>query len=401
MSPAVGRTADLREQGGVAALEEEPRSLERALGELQLGELGLTVADIDGEQLDVAAEGPSAGIIGAGLGRVGSPVHRCGPGLAARAVGAAAVVHLERVAHRLPLAERLRVGLAIALAHAPERVRAVADRRLRLLVESVEATVPCIGPGACWLHLTRSIGVASHGQTISKTLVSSSGSVTPAGPGPRSSSRKHAASVTSVARTAGHRPWSPPRRTTRCVPANSGWCARSSTSDGRLVREGERRDATRLGQPDRGSRRGPGRPSRPAGGRWRPSGAPAPRTGRRCRARRPRSPRAERRRTAPTRRSRAPVRARRPAASSPARRPSRAIPASSASSADSTIRTWTGPAACRNVPQVVATGKSRLVARNVIDRQQDDRPDGSTAGLPREREQADDRERHARAGAGR
>ena len=47
------------------------------------------------------------------------------------------------------------------------------------------------------------------------------------------------------------------------------------------------------------------------------------------------------------------------------RAPRRAIPASSASSADRTIRTWTGPAAWRNVPQVVATGKSRLVTRKV------------------------------------
>ena len=41
------------------------------------------------------------------------------------------------------------------------------------------------------------------------------------------------------------------------------------------------------------------------------------------------------------------------------------MPASRARSADRTSRTWTGPAACRNVPQVVATGKARLVTRNV------------------------------------
>ena len=49
----------------------------------------------------------------------------------------------------------------------------------------------------------------------------------------------------------------------------------------------------------------------------------------------------------------------------PSRRPTRAISASSASSAEMTSRTWNGPAAWRNVPQVVETGKTRLVTRNV------------------------------------
>ncbi len=49
----------------------------------------------------------------------------------------------------------------------------------------------------------------------------------------------------------------------------------------------------------------------------------------------------------------------------PSRTPTRAISASSASSADTTSRTWNGPAAWRNVPHVVATGKTRLVTRKV------------------------------------
>src|SRR4029078_9170309 len=97
-------------------------------------------------------------------GALARACNRSRPVLSARAIDRAAVVHFERVAQRLPLAERLRVRLAIALANALQRVRAVTDRRLRLLVESVEATVPGIGRGACWLHLPRSIGVASHGQ---------------------------------------------------------------------------------------------------------------------------------------------------------------------------------------------------------------------------------------------
>ena len=66
-----------------------------------------------------------------------------------------------------------------------------------------------------------------------------------------------------------------------------------------------------------------------------------------------------------SRRCRAALRARRPAGSSragarPARsgRRARAAPRS-------TSRTWNGPAAWRNVPHVVATGKTRLVTRNV------------------------------------
>ena len=62
------------------------------------------------------------------------------------------------------------------------------------------------------------------------------------------------------------------------------------------------------------------------------------------------------------------------------------MPASSASSAEMTISTWTGPAAWRNVPHVVATGKTRLVNRNVISRQQQDRPEGRVAPLPRQRQ---------------
>src|SRR4029078_5386731 len=89
--------------------------------------------------------------------------------------GRTGVCDLERVAERLPLAERLRVGLAIPLANALQRVRAVTDRRLRLLVESVEATVPGIGRGACWLHGTLSIGGASYAKTISNARRTSKG----------------------------------------------------------------------------------------------------------------------------------------------------------------------------------------------------------------------------------
>ena len=164
------RAADVGQQRRVAALEEQPRPLERALGELQLGQLGLVVAQIGGEGLDVAAEGPPAGVVGAGLGRVGRAIDR---GRAGRpcAVGRRAIDEVELVAQLLPAPEQFGVGLPVPLAHALQRVRAVADRRLRLRVESVEAAVPYVGPGACWLHRTVSIGVAFHGQTTSMARV--------------------------------------------------------------------------------------------------------------------------------------------------------------------------------------------------------------------------------------
>ena len=70
------RPADLGQQRRVAALEEEPRPLEGPLGELELGQLGLALAEVRGERVDVAAQRPSAGVVGAGLGRVGGTVHR-------------------------------------------------------------------------------------------------------------------------------------------------------------------------------------------------------------------------------------------------------------------------------------------------------------------------------------
>ena len=57
--------------------------------------------------------------------------------------------------------------------------------------------------------------------------------------------------------------------------------------------------------------------------------------------------------------------------------------------------TWTGAAAWRNVPHVVATGNSRLVTRNVDRADQHHGPQRAVAGLPRQRQQADDRERDA------
>ncbi len=46
--------------------------------------------------------------------------------------------------------------------------------------------------------------------------------------------------------------------------------------------------------------------------------------------------------------------------------PTRSMAASRASRAQTIRSTWAGPAAWRYVPQVVDTGKSRLVTRNVV-----------------------------------
>ena len=77
----------------------------------------------------------------------------------------------------------------------------------------------------------------------------------------------------------------------------------------------------------------------------------------------------------------------------PCRAPSRAMPASRASSADTMMSTLTGPEAWRNVPHVVATGNSRPVTRNVMTDRMSDRADGRAARLPRQGEQADERDR--------
>ena len=49
----------------------------------------------------------------------------------------------------------------------------------------------------------------------------------------------------------------------------------------------------------------------------------------------------------------------------PRRRPTATIRPSRAPSAEMISRTWTAPAAWRKVPQVVATGNSRLVTRKI------------------------------------
>ena len=60
-----------------------------------------------------------------------------------------------------------------------------------------------------------------------------------------------------------------------------------------------------------------------------------------------------------------------------------------------TISTWTGAAACRNVPHWVAAGNSRLVTKNMIRLITQQRPQGEAASLPWQRHQPDHRDRDA------
>ena len=317
------------------------------------------------------------------------------------AVARRAIVGVELVAQRLPATERFGVGLAVALAHASQRVRAVADRRLRLRVESVEAAVPNIGPGACWLHRRLEYrGRVSWADDLERAAVAERVGRRPGSwPPPRSSSRKQAAPSTPASRSAG-----------QCVLVgvdqdDAAWrrSVERQVEDvaRRLVGQGQRRDPLRLGQPDRevGDDRAGERVERMAdrghhGGQLVVLLGGVARPGAERRQQRDREEqRAEDRRAA--------GRARRPAGSSRAGRPTRAISASSASSAETISRTWTGPAAWRNVPHVVATGKTQAGDQERREADDEQRPDRGAADRPRQRRAGRSARSAARAGAGR
>ena len=379
--------------GRVAALEEEPASARgSARASSSLAELGLVVAEVASIRVvDVAAEGPSAGVVGAGLGRVGGRDRRGRRrGRVGRGRLGAASVLGARARRGAPASARAisAYGLAVALAHAAQRVRAVADRRLRLRVESVEAAVPSIGPGACWLHRTSEYtGRLSWADDLERADVRPSGSGRrPAGP-PRSSSRKQSAPSTPVVEAAGQLAVLAARRGRRgACPGTPG------RGPGRGRRAAARRagpasrDPLRLGHPDRevGDDRAGGRVERVADRGHpaaelrvlrRPSSRdPAPNDGSSATENSSRAEDAEQR----------PEPGDRPGPAQPARRAGRSARRGRAAP---TRRAGPGPgpAAWRNVPHVVATGKTRLVTRNVDDADEDERPDRGAARLPRQR----------------
>ena len=79
----------------------------------------------------------------------------------------------------------------------------------------------------------------------------------------------------------------------------------------------------------------------------------------------------------------------------PRHTPTRAMSASRAIRALTISSTWTAPAAWRNVPQVVATGKTRLVTRNVRTLTSDERPQRARPTGPRQRDETDQGDREA------
>ena len=245
------------------------------------------------------------------------------------------------------------------------------------------------------LHRMLSIRVVIHGQTISNARALPSGppAAVPA-PVPRSSSRKHDAPSTPASRSAGQCRLSASRRTTSCA-LNRGRRQVEHVAR-RFVGECQGRDPLRLRHPDREIRddrsgRGVERMTDPGHGRG--QGLVALGGGRVSPSR---TTAGSRPRRAASRRRRGARRARRPVVSSPggprprrSPRPARAAPTRRAGPAP-------GPAAWRKVPHVVATGKTRLVTRNVATDDDDERPDRGSADRPRQRDEADDRDRDAR-----
>ena len=150
--------------------------------------------------------------------------------------------------------------------------------------------------------------------------------------------------------------------------------ARSRTSDGVSLGRARRRDALGLREPDREVVDHRRRAVERGADRGHLAGE-RPRTCAPSRARRRRTPAGARPRTAASAKiasSGAEPRDR--LASSRAGGPAAAIPASSAPSAETSSRTWTGTAAWRNVPQVVATGNSEARDEEREQAHEQDRP---------------------------
>ena len=137
--------AAARDEAAVAAPHEEPRRLEIAQGDLELGQIGLMAAELAPQSADVRAECPNPGVLGTRLGRL-----RGARGLARvidLAVGAhqpwsrrgqVALQLVELIAERLPPAERFAIRRAVALAHTPQDVGAVGDRLVGLRDKAVD-----------------------------------------------------------------------------------------------------------------------------------------------------------------------------------------------------------------------------------------------------------------------
>src|SRR5688500_17377552 len=107
---------------------------------------------ITAEGLHVGAQDPTPGIFGTGLRRpsrgLGIPFDDLWhPVLAGKPVDG-----IDLVAQALPAVQRFPVGLAVAVANAAERVRAVPDGGAGLREEPSEATIERVRRAACSVH---------------------------------------------------------------------------------------------------------------------------------------------------------------------------------------------------------------------------------------------------------
>ena len=120
--------ARVRDEAAVAALEEQPRVLEAALGEVQPRELRPVEFDLGGQQFHLSPKTTKAAVV------------------------LAALEGIELTAERLPAFLFGVVGLSISLGDGPKAVGRVSKRRLGLGVEAVEVAVATFDAGTCEFH---------------------------------------------------------------------------------------------------------------------------------------------------------------------------------------------------------------------------------------------------------
>ncbi len=112
------------------------------MGQVETGELGLVRPDLRLQAFDLGSQGPGPGVVGAGLGGLLGAGRDASAGDLADALAArSALERVELVAQLLVAGQLFEVGAPIARGDGVERVRRVAERRLRLGVKLVEAAV--------------------------------------------------------------------------------------------------------------------------------------------------------------------------------------------------------------------------------------------------------------------
>ena len=304
----------LRDQRRVAALQEQPGGLEVADRELQAGQLRLVAAEV--------AAGPATSPrIAAAGGRRPRPRGRLGRPSAGRVAvsvggptGHVALEAAEVVVEGLPAGQVVEVGRAVAVADGAQRVRGERERLRGLGMQLVEPGARRLAPGS--VHRAecsrrrrstaragragrpgRGVDPPGHAIRNTRTSVDRGGVRGIGGDGQQDLREAGRRGVRAVVQDRGPSPWSLLATISHWAPNSVG---EVEDVRRRLVGEGERRHALRLGEPDRevvdhrvrcrrAARRSP--PSARARTRVGARGVSAP--GRRCRA-------AARPRTAPS-----------------------------------------------------------------------------------------------------